>query len=136
LGFGIGGLSTEIDDDIAKMDGECFRYSVEALENTKEKQKWTHTKSNLDVLDLTLNSQFQLMELVIRKFRSNQIKVIFIYLQCDIENKMISQREISEVTGIPQAHISRVFNNYGWQNLKEILDEYSSISRLFNKYTT
>jgi len=127
LGFGVGGIDTAIDEDISKMDGECFGFSSNAIDEAKRQNIGIQFNSKFHYLNSLLNSLCVLQDAVLNKLTELQNDVFRYYVKMSIETRKVTQSKIAVSLETTQPNINRIFNT---TEFKAIINHYETISNL------
>jgi len=127
LGIGVGGISTELSNNVGEMDGEAFHRSAEALERVKKDKAWIGFRSCWDIDDI-VTSSWNLMADVIWNWSKRQ-KEIIVYYRNHGENReavksaakkfSVGERSIYKTLRTGKYHLLKAVE----KSLKEILNQ-------------
>ena len=134
LGFGIGGIDTDMEADVSKMDGECFRNSAQAVESSKSLHRWACVKSIESSFDMLFNISLQMYDSYMSNKRDRQKQIINQYVMLWNENKALTQSMTGKILNIPQSNISRTLKKIGWNTLKFDIDNLPNYRQLLQHY--
>jgi len=107
LGFGLGELSTQLNDDVSLMDGKCFQYAGEAVEYCKDNDLWAYLRSEEADTDKNYDALFFLQQMYYQRLNPQQKKLVRAYFVLFVEEGVVNQLKLQEVVRIQQANISR-----------------------------
>ena len=127
LGFGVGGIDTAIDEDISKMDGECFSFSSRAVDEVKRQNIGIQFNSKFHYLNSLLNSLCVLQDAVLSKLTELQNDVFRYYVKMSIETRKVTQSKIAVSLETTQPNINRIFNT---TEFKALINHYETIFNL------
>ena len=127
LGFGIGGIDTDMEADVSKMDGECFRNSAQAVEIVKKKDDWVYLEPQEINYNHLLSSIFSIYETFLEKFTSRQNTIINQYISILIEKGKVTHKQVADIMGIPRSNVSKALNKVNWRSIYEIMNAIPTI---------
>lgn len=113
FGVGFGSISHLGKELPSEMYGDCFYLSRNAIENAKIKNSEIIFKVGDDLLDLELNTLFELMNIVRRKQTKRQKKIVgFLTSQ-----KYDFQKELAQHFAVSEQAISKMIRNSGFETV-------------------
>ncbi len=129
LGIGIGGISTNLSEDIAEIDGEAFHMASEALAGAKKEIRWIELRSNWkdnDLIACLMNFAADMMW----GWTKRQKEVIEHFVLCGRDGKGV--KPLSAALGVSERSIYKTLNagNYRlWKYGKDALEKALSQKR-------
>ncbi|MDI6641020.1 MAG: SatD family protein [Elusimicrobiota bacterium] len=113
FGVGVGSISTKIMKKSTEMDGECFRWSREALEKAKkDEQSIVYITGNSEK-DLAMNTIIMLMDAI-----KNDWKTIH-YKRTSLYEKFGTFDKVAVKEGITKQMISKMFADIKYKKIKK-----------------
>ena len=134
LGLGLGGLTTQLCEDVSLMDGKCFQFAGEALERGKNYDRWVYFTGDKEDFNRIINSSFLFQQLYYDQFNKQQSLLVRNYMVEFIENGNENLSRISALLNIPLPNVSRNLKLIQWEEVFNTILTYPTIYNISNSY--
>ena len=111
FGLGYGGLSTDLYEDVARIDGPCFHRAREALREAGS-ERWLTARGLAGMNDSVLTSLFTLMQAVRRRWTDKQLE----YVRAA---RRAPQKEVARDFGVSPSTVSESLKAAGFKAVRE-----------------
>ncbi|MBA7648000.1 hypothetical protein ES703_55779 [subsurface metagenome] len=113
FGIGCGGLSTQIHQTTARMDGDCFHFSRGALEEASKRKKCIVWKTGSEWLDTAINTMNMLIETIQKDWKEYYFRRFWLYQEYG------NIKRVSEIEGITKQAVAKSLAEAHYQEVLE-----------------
>ena len=117
LGIGIGGISTNLSENVGEIDGEAFHKAYEALEMAKKENVWVAFKSEWEI-DEIATYLLNFIADVMWNWTKRQREIVMCYKKVKDEKSDATLEEIAEKIGIKKQTISKILKRSRYKLVK------------------
>ena len=117
LGIGIGGISTNLSENVGEIDGEAFHKAYEALEKAKKENIWIAFKSEREI-DEIVTYLLNFIADVMWNWTKRQREIVMYYKKVKDEKSDATLEEIAENIGIKKQTISKILRRSRYKLVK------------------
>jgi predicted DNA-binding protein YlxM (UPF0122 family) len=117
LGIGIGGISTNLSENVGEIDGEAFHKAYEALEKAKKENIWIAFKSESEI-DEIVTYLLNFIADVMWNWTKRQREIVMYYKKVKDEKRDATLEEIAENIGIKKQTISKILKRSRYKLVK------------------
>jgi hypothetical protein len=122
IAIGIGEISKKR-PYVNESTGDAYIYSGRTLDLMKQKRRRLAIKTFSDVLNNELETEFQLLEVILANWTVQAAEAVYWTL------RDLNENEISEKLGITQSAVNQRKKTAGWKGIETLLERFSELIR-------